>query len=152
MLCIIIIELTQLTYAAKNIPPTLSNNIHANLIYVRVWESAQHSGHFANLDGNLEPLEKVGKGQGFSSCWLQPPTELSKEAHWLWPDIATGLHSNQLVLVDSVQMGIFLCLLRLSMCCSPAPYFSRFCPAGIAIGVYADGVPHQEFPIRAMGP
>ena len=40
----------------KNIPPTLSRNRHANLIYVSVWESAQHSGHVANLDGNREPV------------------------------------------------------------------------------------------------
>ena len=94
-----------------------------------------------------EPLEKVGKGEWFSSCWLQPPTKLSKAAYGLWPDSATGFHSNRLELVGSVQMGIFLCLLRFSMYCSPTSLFSRCWPIGIGIGVYASGIPHQEFPM-----
>ena len=42
-------------------------NHTCSLNYVSVCESAQHSGHVADLDGNREPLEKVGKGEGFSS-------------------------------------------------------------------------------------
>ena len=104
-------------------------------------------GHVANLGGNREPLEKVRKGEGLSSSSLQPPTELSKEAHGLWPGSATGLHSNWLELVGSAQMGIFLCLLQLSVCCSPTPFFGGWCPMGITKGIYTSGVSHQEFPL-----
>ena len=66
--CIIIIIL--LYMCSKNkIKKTYSKQKHTcSLIYVSVWESAQHRGHVANLDGSREPLKKVGKGEGFSSC------------------------------------------------------------------------------------
>ena len=63
--------------------------------------------------------------------------------------VPTMLHSDWLELVGLVQMDILLFLLIHSVCCSPTPFFGRCCPMGTAIGVYASGVPHQEFPMGA---
>ena len=60
---------TNIYMRQKNVLPTLSRNIHANLsMSVSGRVPSMHSAHVANLDGNREPLEKVGKGEGFSSC------------------------------------------------------------------------------------